>query len=119
MIQTDSPIPRPTTIPPAGRSVLAADVKIKGDLTALGTIEIMGEVDGKVSARNLVIGGEGRVKGTVSAETIEVRGHLEGRVSCESLTLRAAATVKADSTYSTLVIESGASVAGRFTLAKK
>ncbi len=116
MTQSDSPIPRPATI--AGRSVLAADVKIKGDLTAQGTLEIMGEVDGKITARALVIGGEGRVKGVVSAESVEVRGVLDGRISCTNLILRAASQVKADSTYSSLVIESGATVAGRFTLAK-
>jgi cytoskeletal protein CcmA (bactofilin family) len=100
------------------RSVLAADLKIKGDVTSDGTVEILGDVEGKITARALVIGAEGKVKGSVSAETVEVRGKLDGRISCNGLTLRAAASVRADSTYSTLVIESGASIEGRFTMAK-
>lgn len=112
----DSPASRPAM--PAGRSLLAADVRIKGDMTAEGTIEVMGEVEGKISARTLIVGGEGRVKGTVMAETVEVRGRLEGRISCVSLSLRAAASVKADITYQSLTIEAGAQIDGRFTLAK-
>lgn len=110
---------RPVTAPgAASRSVLAADLKIKGDLTSNGTVEVLGEIDGKITVRSLIVGGEGRVKGTVSAETVDVRGRLDGRISCASLTLRAAASVKADSTYATLVIECGAQVDGRFTRAK-
>ncbi|MGB8815369.1 MAG: polymer-forming cytoskeletal protein [Paracoccaceae bacterium] len=116
------PPPRQPSTSPApaatSRSVLAADLKIKGDLSSDGTIEVLGEIDGKVTARALIVGAEGRVKGTVSAETVEVRGLLDGRISCTALTLRAAASVKADSTYTTLIIESGATVEGRFTLAK-
>jgi len=102
----------------ASRSVLAADLKIKGDMTSDGTIEVLGEVEGKIAARALIVGNDGRVKGTVSAESVEVRGRLDGRISCSALTLRAASSVRADSTYSTVIIESGAQIDGRFTLAK-
>jgi len=114
---TDTPMPTRTPSA-ASRSVLAGDLKIKGDVTSDGTIEVLGEVDGKITARALIVGAEGRVKGAVSAETVEVRGRLDGKISCVSLTLRAAATVKADSSYSTLVIESGAQVEGHFSFAK-
>ncbi|MDT8855135.1 polymer-forming cytoskeletal protein [Paracoccaceae bacterium Fryx2] len=107
---------RPST--QGGRSVLATDLRITGDITSDGTIEVTGEIDGTITARTLVIGSEGRVTGTVSAETIELRGKLEGRISCQALTLRAAATLRADCTYAVLIIESGAHVEGRFTLAK-
>ena len=65
-----------------------------------------------------MIGSEGSVKGTVSAETIEVKGTLDGRVSTESFTLRATARVQADVTYTGLIIESGAQIEGRFTRPK-
>ena len=54
------------------------------------------------------------VKGTVSAETVEVKGKLDGKVSCESFTLRASSEVKADVNTTSLVIESGATIEGRF-----
>ena len=108
--------PRPAAL--GGRSVIAQDVRIKGDLGSDGIVEVMGEIEGKITARTLVIGAEGYVKGAVMAETVDVRGRMDGRISCVTLTLRAAAQVKADSSYSTLSIESGATVDGRFSKSK-
>ena len=54
------------------------------------------------------------MKGTVNAHTVEVKGKLDGKVSCESFTLRASSEVKADVNTASLVIESGATIEGRF-----
>lgn len=111
--------PRPTLGPGNGnRSILSADLKITGDISSSGHVEILGEVDGTISAHGLVIGGEGRITGEVSADTVEVKGRLEGRVASQTCTLRATARVAADITYSTVVIESGAQIEGRFKLNK-
>lgn len=100
------------------RSVLAQDLKIVGEITSNGTIEVLGEVEGNLAARGLIVGAEGRVAGSVMADTVEVKGSLNGRVASDSFTLRAAAKVAADITYTTLVIESGAQIEGSFALAK-
>ena len=109
---------KPTSGSNANKSVLANDLKIVGEVTSGGSIEILGEVDGNLTAHGLIVGAEGRVSGTVRAETVEVRGRLEGKISTEDLILRAAAHVAADITYSTVVIESGATIEGNFTLRK-
>jgi cytoskeletal protein CcmA (bactofilin family) len=101
------------------RSVLSADIRLAGDLTSSGTVEVLGEVNGDIVAQTLIVGGEGRVTGTVRAETLEVRGKLEGKASCVSFTLRAAAQVTAEVNYETLVIENGAQIDGRFARARK
>lgn len=100
------------------KSVLAQDLKIVGEITCNGTIEVLGEVEGNLAARGLVVGAEGRVAGSVVADIVEVKGKLNGRVASDSFTLRAAARVAADITYTTLVIESGAQIEGTFTLAR-
>ena len=100
------------------KSVLAQDLKIVGEISSNGTIEVLGEIEGNLSARGLLVGAEGRVSGSVVADTVEVKGKLTGRVSSDSFTLRAAAHVTADITYTTLVIESGAQIDGTFALAK-
>lgn len=100
------------------RSVLAQDLRITGEITSTGSIEILGDVDGTLTARGLIVGAEGRVTGTVAADTVEVKGRLDGIVASQNFTLRAAAQVAADVTYTTLVIESGAQIEGRFTLNK-
>ncbi len=119
---TAAPVARPPAtggnISSNNRSILSSDLRIVGEITSTGTIEVLGDVEGAVSAHGLIIGGEGRVVGQVSAETVEVKGKLEGRVDSQSFTLRAAAQVAADVTYSTLIIESGAQIEGRFIKSK-
>jgi cytoskeletal protein CcmA (bactofilin family) len=99
-------------------SVLAHDLRITGEVSSTGTIEILGEVEGNLSAKGLIVGSEGRMNGTVSAENVEVKGHLDGRIATHGFALRASAVVAADVSYTTLVIESGAQIEGKFTLNK-
>lgn len=108
----------PRTTAPAGRSVIGADVIITGDIGSEGTVEIMGKIDGKIAARSVVIGAEGRIAGSISAESIDLRGQMEGKMSCASLTLRSVSQVRADVNYHSLTIESGAQIDGKFTRAK-
>jgi cytoskeletal protein CcmA (bactofilin family) len=118
---TAAPVTRPTSGGNSSsntRSILSSDLRIVGEISSTGTIEVLGDIEGSVSAQGLIIGSEGRVSGQVSAETVEVKGKLDGRVDSQSFTLRAAAQVTADISYSTLIIESGAQIEGRFTKAK-
>jgi cytoskeletal protein CcmA (bactofilin family) len=108
-------VPRPTTSGSnTGRSVLGADLRITGEITSTGSVEVLGEIDGNITAQGLIIGQEGRVKGSVKADTVEVKGKLDGKVSCDNFTLRSTAEVKADVTTGGIVIESGAVMEGRF-----
>ncbi len=118
--QTAETLPVPARpAQPAGMSVLASDLRIVGDITAQGSIEILGDVDGTITAQSLIIGVDGRMKGKITAETVEIRGTTSGKISCANLTLRSTATVKADVNYTTLVIESGAIIDGKFNQPKK
>jgi cytoskeletal protein CcmA (bactofilin family) len=113
-------IPRPSTPGSnTGRSVLGADLRITGEVVTTGSVEVLGEIDGNITAHGLIIGQEGRVKGSVTADTVEVKGRLDGKVACDSFTLRSSAAVKADVTTSGIVIESGAAMDGRFLRAKE
>lgn len=98
----------------AGKSVLASDLRVTGDITSTGVIEVLGEIDGTIAARNLTIGTEGGVSGDVVTETVEVKGRLDGTVKTQDFVLRSTAQVKADVTYSGLSIDSGARIDGRF-----
>ncbi|MDP3262696.1 MAG: polymer-forming cytoskeletal protein [Tabrizicola sp.] len=119
----------PTSAPPApprpstggtnsARSVLGADLRITGEITSTGLVEVLGEIDGNISAQGLIIGQEGRVTGSVRADTVEVKGRFDGKVSCHAFTLRSTASVTADVTTATVVIESGATIEGRFLKTK-
>ena len=113
------PVSRPTAPGSnSARSVLGADLKITGEISSTGWVEVLGEIDGNITANGLIIGNDGRVKGSVTAHTVEVKGKLDGKVSCENFTLRASSEVKADVNTVALVIESGATIEGRFTKPK-
>jgi cytoskeletal protein CcmA (bactofilin family) len=115
--KTADPTSAPTNTSNA-KSVLAQDLHITGEISSAGSIEVLGQIDGNITSHGLTIGPEGRVSGTVTAEEVEIKGKLDGKVNSKSFTLRAAAEVKADITYSTLVIESGALIEGKFALNK-
>ena len=102
----------------AAKSVLAADLKITGDIRSSGSVELLGEVEGTLQAQSLVIGGDGSMAGDISATEVDVKGQHTGRIATQSLSLRATSQVSADIGYSSLVIESGAQIEGRFTLNK-
>jgi cytoskeletal protein CcmA (bactofilin family) len=102
----------------ANRSVLAADLRITGEISSTGTIEVLGEIEGNITSKGLIVGAEGRVSGTVSAENVEVRGKLDGSVATHGFALRASAEVQADVLYTTLMIESGATIEGKFSMNK-
>ena len=117
----------PTSAPPAvparqgsstSKSVLAQDLRITGEISSTGSIEVLGEIEGNLTARGLVVGVEGRMTGTVSAESVEVKGRLDGKVATVTLSLRSSAEVAADVTYTNLVIESGAHIEGKFSVNK-
>ena len=118
--KTDAPTAptRPAGLGGNTRSILGSDLKITGEINSTGQIEVMGEVDGTITAQGLVVGGEGRVTGDVAAETVEVKGKLDGKVASRAFTLRAAAQAAAEVSYTTLIIESGAQIEGRFRLNK-
>lgn len=110
-----SAVPRPSAPGSnSARSVLGADLKITGEISSTGSVEILGEIDGNIIANGLIIGQEGRVKGSVNAHTVEVKGKFDGKVTCDTFTLRASSQVKADVTSTGIVIESGAQIEGRF-----
>ena len=112
---TGAPVPRPASSTNASRSVLGPDLRITGEITSSGTVEVLGEIDGNISADSLTIGNEGRISGAVRAATIEVKGRLDGKVESGSFTMRASAQVTADIAYQSLIIESGAQIEGRFS----
>jgi cytoskeletal protein CcmA (bactofilin family) len=109
----------PATRPGANsKSILASDLRIVGEISSTGQIEVLGEVEGNLVAKGLVIGTEGRVSGTVNSDIVEVKGVLNGSVKSQNFALRSTAEVQADVTYSTLTIESGAQIEGKFALNK-
>lgn len=101
-----------------GRSLLSADSKITGDLEFPGLVEVLGRVDGQVSADSVLIGEQGEVEGSITAKTIAIKGKVKGEITGGSVTLHTGAQVSGEITYQQLVVEAGAQVDGGIHKAK-
>lgn len=102
-------------------SVIGTDLTILGEritIISQHRLQIDGDVRADVNGRQVVIGEEGSVTGTVSAEAIEVRGGVRGALKAMSVTLHPSAVVEGDIFHQTLAIAEGAQFDGRVRRAK-
>ncbi len=105
---------------PAGdsgnKSVISNDLKIIGQglkIISQGTLQVDGEVEGDVAGSEVIIGEQGKVTGTVSAERVIVRGKISGVIRGMTVALQASARVEGDIHHMSLAIEQGAEFDGR------
>jgi cytoskeletal protein CcmA (bactofilin family) len=104
-----------------GMSVIGTDLTIMGEkitIISQNKLTIDGDVHGDIHGRQVVIGEEGSVVGTVNAEAIEVRGGIKGAIRAATVTLHPTAQVEGDITHQTLAISEGAQFDGRVRRAK-
>jgi cytoskeletal protein CcmA (bactofilin family) len=104
-----------------GTSVIGTDLTILGDkitIISQNRLQIDGDIRGDVNGRQVVIGEDGSVVGTVSAEAIEVRGGVRGAIRAGTVTLHPTAQVDGEITHQTLSISEGAQFDGRVRRAK-
>lgn len=104
-----------------GTSVIGTDLTIMGEkitIISQNKLTIDGDVHGDIHGRQVVIGEEGSVIGTVNAEAIEVRGGVKGAIRAATVTLHPTAQVEGDITHQTLAISEGAQFDGRVRRAK-
>lgn len=113
-----SPFGPPSTM---GSSVIGTDLTILGDkitIISQNRVQIDGDVRGDVNGKQVIIGDEGSVIGTVCGEQIEVRGGVRGAIRAASVSLHPTAVVEGDITHQTLAISEGAQFDGRVRRAK-
>jgi cytoskeletal protein CcmA (bactofilin family) len=106
-----SPGAAPIAVRPAGSP-------FERSATDSGTSVIGTDVHGDIHGRQVVIGEEGSVIGTVNADAIEVRGGVKGAIKAATVTLHPTAQVEGDITHQTLAISEGAQFDGRVRRAK-
>ncbi len=99
-----------------GSSVIGTDLTIIGEkitIISQNKLQIDGDIRGDVNGKQVVIGEDGSVVGTVSAEVIEVRGGVRGAIRAVTVTLHPSAQVEGDIFHQTLAISEGAMFDGR------
>lgn len=97
------------SVPP---SILSRDLRVTGNLSSSGDMQVDGIVEGDVKSRTLTLGETGVVTGTVEAEQARICGSITGKLVARSVELSRTAKIFGDIIHQTLSIEAGAKVEG-------
>ncbi len=118
----DRPQPR-MVAPPQGttsgvldQSLIGSDLNIEGHgivIRCKGTLRVNGQIQADVHSRQLEVGSDAIVTGSITAESVEVRGRVNGAILSNKVILHATAEVEGDIATQYLSIEQGASFDGR------
>jgi len=93
-------------------SLISADLKIVGDLSSNGEIQIDGTVDGDIRTKSLLIGETANIKGEIIADEVHVHGTVNGQIKSRSVNLARTAHMVGDILHEDLAIETGAFLEG-------
>ena len=97
---------------PVQHSIIAPDLKIKGDLISDGDIKVEGSVEGSISCRTLTLGDNPVLNCNVTADTVRINGEFSGQVKATKVVLTGTARFTGDIYQETLEVEDGASIDG-------
>lgn len=93
-------------------SLIAAGLKVKGNLESAGEIQVDGTVEGDVRGKIVTVGVDAVVKGSVLGDSVNIAGTIEGKVEAMAVNVRKTARMTGDIIHETLQIDSGAYVDG-------
>jgi cytoskeletal protein CcmA (bactofilin family) len=94
-------------------SIIAADLRIVGNLMCSGSVEVEGEIEGNVTCGNVTIRRTGSIKGDVTADVIQVDGEINGLVKGRNVTLSETGRITGMIMYEALSVKDGAYIDGQ------
>ena len=93
-------------------SIISENCDCSGNVKTDGEIQIDGSIKGNVSAKQIVIGDSGVVRGNATASFFRICGKIEGDVRAETVEITEVATVKGNIYKKSISIEHGANITG-------
>ena len=99
--------------PTGAPSIIAAGVRITGNIRSDGELHIDGRVDGDIDAVALTVGEHGHVVGHVNVEDAVVYGIVSGSIRGRRIRLARSSKVIAEITHDMLSIDEGARFEGQ------
>lgn len=96
-------------------SLIGTDVKIVGNVSTTGELQLDGTVEGDLRCGSVTMGDTGKVIGSVVADKVIVRGGVKGEIKARSVRLESSARVEGDIVHESLSVEAGAKLSGRMT----
>ena len=96
-----------------GRTVIGNGLKIVGNVTAEGLVEVNGQIEGNLHCTSLIVSPKAQIVGSIAAERVVVDGRVEGPIQGGDVVLKSRAHVVGDIRHQSLAIEKGAYFDGR------
>ena len=90
------------------KSIISRDMKIKGKISAEGSLVLLGSVVGDIKCNSLSVEGSGSLKGSIEAEVITVSGKCDGQVSGDFVSVKSTGKISGEVFYENISIEEGA-----------
>ncbi len=93
--------------PDANTTIITQGAKLKGEIEIECNLYIDGELEGSInSSKEINVGKNGHVKGTIKTERLIVQGFVEGSVDATRVEIKAGGHVNGEIISNDLVIES-------------
>ena len=104
----------------SAKVVIGNGVKIKGEITDADEVQIDGHADVIMNTDNLVVGGTGDLKGTITSHNTDVWGKLDGEIKVGgTLTIQEQGYVSGNIEYQNLQIKLGGQIKGKVKVSEK
>lgn len=98
------------------QSVIGNDLSIEGETITIrckGSLKVLGNIQADLHSRELEVGKEAIIEGSIAAETVAVYGRVNGAIMGQNVILHSGAEVEGDIHSHLLSIEQGAAFDGR------
>ena len=104
----------------SAKVIIGSGVKLKGEITDADEVQIDGNADVTMNTDNLVIGGSGNLKGTITSHNVDVWGKLDGEIKVGgTLTIQEQGFVSGSIEYENLQIKLGGKIKGDVKVTEK
>ncbi len=97
-------------------SVIGKDVTIDGDSITIrckGSLRVNGNIQADLHCKELVVGDQALIRGSIAAENVKIFGHINGAILGANVVLHSTARVEGDIHSQYLQMEQGACFDGR------
>ena len=92
-----------------------ADHKIV-DMMSQGDVVISGSIKGNVAAKAVDVKDSGMIAGNITSEEVLTEGKIKGKIKATSVNLKLTSSTDTQMVSSTLVVETGAALLGKFKI---
>ena len=104
----------------SAKVIIGNGVKMKGEITNADEVQIDGNADVTMNTDNLVVGGSGDLKGTITSHNADVWGKMDGEIKVAgTLTIQEQGFVSGSIEYQNLQIKLGGQIKGDVKISEK